>query len=481
MGWFSRLQLGSETGPDCERKNIAPAFSEASFRGGHAPPARPTGFELAPAKDLDPGRKYTAIIPPLNRLGQCLALWAALAAPAAHAAAPIRGALEPVASVEADYLRSNRQALPKSGTPAQLPPGFLDEPGPRFFLLGEVHGVATNNDVDLTLLKFFQRTAKIRTYVSEISYAHSWYLNRFLRTGNEAPLDRVFEQLRGRTVDASREKRGFWEAMRRWNLSLPPRDRIGIAGIDLERFPGITLSFLREELEGSAAVPRNLRTAAAGLLRLTADAAPAELKEAADNLGAAIDKARAECSAAFGDEALFGIEQAIRNLRDRDRAAPGHGDFDRIRDRAIYDNFLALSGRLPAGSLYGRIGFAHVAQHAYQGKHWLSYFLNRPPSRWAGRVVGIWPLYRQSRRLAILNHHTGAIDCSDDSILTEPFGRAAESDITLFKLTGSDSLFSRHLFIPGGADGGVTTDYFQYVVLMNNASAATPWPPPPGG
>jgi hypothetical protein len=356
----------------------------------------------------------------------------------------------------AQYLASHAAALPAGGLPADLPSGFLAAAGPRLYLLGEVHGAATNNDADLTLLKTLQRTAGVRTYLCEVSYAQSWYLNRFWEKGNATLLDLVFTQLRGRTVDGSQEKRAFWENLRRWNESLPAAERITIVGVDFERFSGISLAFLRQELGPlgeSGAVEKVAREVAAN---------------------------RPKFLAALGPDRLFGVEQALRNLRDRTRASTFHGPaFDEFRDQALSGNFLAMTGRLPPGSIYGRVGFAHVAQHRYDGSYWLSYYLDRRPSPWAGRVIGIWPLYVHSRRLALLNGHYEIVDVDDELGPTGPFEAAASSDLTLFQLGAPGSPFRHRLIVPARAEGGATTEYFQYVLLLKNTPPARPWIPPP--
>jgi len=244
--------------------------------------------------------------------------------------------------------------------------------------------------------------------------------------------------------------------MRRWNQALPAAERVTIAGVDLERFPGISLAFLRQEL------------------------GPLGESGAVEKVAREVAASRPRFLAALGPDRLFGVEEALRNLRDRTRAGSFQGPaFDEFRDRAIFGNFLAISGRLTPGSIYGRVGFAHVTQHAYDGGHWLSYYLNRRPSPWAGRVVGIWPLYAHSRRLALLNGHYQIADCEDELGPTGPFVAAAPTDLTLFQLVGPGSPFSRRLVVPARAEGGVTTEYFQYVLLLKNTPPAQPWIPVP--
>ena len=138
------------------------------------------------------------------------------------------------------------------------------------------------------------------------------------------------------------------------------------------------------------------------------------------------------------------------------------------------ENLRALDAHTPLGPTYGRVGFAHVLQHRFDGTDWLSSYLHRAGSPWAGRVVGIWPIYDHSRRLALANGRYGEVACADDPALVEPFADAARTNLTLFRLDGADSPFRRLLSIPGGAEGGVTTDYVHYALLLRQAPADTP-------
>jgi hypothetical protein len=58
---------------------------------------------------------------------------------------------------------------------------------------------------------------------------------------------------------------------------------------------------------------------------------------------------------------------------------------------------------------------------------------------------------------------------SDDSAWMKPLAEAASSQVTLFRLTGADSPFTKAIYQFTGGSGGVTTDYAQYFVLIKDA------------
>lgn len=425
--------------------------------------------------------------------------WILLAGGAGIAAA--RGQDPDLAAATA-FLRANRVALPLA--PEPRPAIALVAPSPaKIFLVGELLGVAETNPTDLALLSYLHDAARVRTYLGELSHAHAELLNDYLGSGDTRILDFIFEQMEGSIV-CSREKRQSWIDLRRWNLRLPPNERITIVGVDLERFrPELTLAYLRRLLRAGS---RNPAVAQAGSL---IDAAgphppPEAARALADALAARLGRGRADYAAALGPR-LFDYELALRNLEDRYRCYADPTRFDQLRDRVMYENLCLQERHRPLGPMFGRIGSGHVLQRRFDGVDRLGELLAQEGSPWKGRVASFFPLYASSRHLATDGRPYHAEACDDDPRLLAPFLGAASGPVTLFRLAGPLSPFDRDRAAPGevwrwgsnqlrfagapnavgngrlfgGFDGGVATDYFQYVVLFEGARANTAFAPSP--
>ncbi|WBW96494.1 hypothetical protein [Oceanirhabdus sp. W0125-5] len=77
-----------------------------------------------------------------------------------------------------------------------------------------------------------------------------------------------------------------------------------------------------------------------------------------------------------------------------------------------------------------------------------------------------WPS-NNGEKYGETRNHSDIIDMN----LIDKYG---SEDITLFKLHGKDSPFNnKHYFIKSPY-GGVTTEYFQYLILVKNSRGATP-------
>ncbi|MFC6222509.1 erythromycin esterase family protein [Hymenobacter artigasi] len=103
----------------------------------------------------------------------------------------------------------------------------------QLFLLGEAHGVQRPQELDFALLKHLNQRAGVRTYVAEVDCAKAYYLNEYLRTGDEATLDLVFRSWLAETSQwANQDFRAKLQRIRAWNLTLPANRKVRFLGLD---------------------------------------------------------------------------------------------------------------------------------------------------------------------------------------------------------------------------------------------------------
>ncbi|MBU6120082.1 erythromycin esterase family protein [Hymenobacter siberiensis] len=103
----------------------------------------------------------------------------------------------------------------------------------QLFLLGEAHGVQRPQELDFALLQHLNQRAGVRTYVAEVDCAKAYYLNEYLRTGNEATLDLIFRSWLAETSQwANQDFRAKLRRIRAWNLTLPATRKVRFLGLD---------------------------------------------------------------------------------------------------------------------------------------------------------------------------------------------------------------------------------------------------------
>jgi hypothetical protein len=262
--------------------------------------------------------------------------------------------------------------------------------------------------------------------------------------------------------------------MRDWNLTLGKQERVRVVGVDIEHQVRISIWHLAGLVKSPA--PAAIRDVTSRLAEMAATKpADADIQNLAGELIASLQEHPREYADLLADR-LFDFELVAANLQRVAEYYAGKksGTYNALRDRAMYDTFRKVEARMPGAKFYGRWGNAHVSQLRYDNAGWLASLLDRPDSPVAGKVVSIWPLYQNSEQLLSSGNRYSTRSLSDNPALLKPFIEAAASQVALFKLTGPDSPFAKSLYRFSRSDGGVTTDYAQYFVLIRDAAASHP-------
>lgn len=133
----------------------------------------------------------------------------------------------------------------------------------RLFLLGEMHGYARVQAIDLALLAHLNKKLGIRFYMAEIDPATAIIFNHYLRTGDEKNLLNVFEiwhderQSQWGNLDFLEKIR----AVKELNASLPVEHKIRFIGVDgptKEKFLSMAQALPSVENDASYAVNQTL-------------------------------------------------------------------------------------------------------------------------------------------------------------------------------------------------------------------------------
>ena len=229
-------------------------------------------------------------------------------------------------------LATNRQSLDLSDSGAHFDASLIDTRGKRIFFLGESHGVAINEDLDFDLLRYLHRTAHVRIYFPEMSYAHACLLNRYLETGDEDLRELLFGELRN-TSAWTRERRWFIRRIGAWNASLDRRDRIRMVGVDVEHQPRVSMRFLADSVVAAhREAPGSIKATVARIDAFLDSSSPcqpmwafcADLRQFAEELVSSIQQHRSDYLALLGDR-LFDFEIVANNLEQSSEFYDGRG------------------------------------------------------------------------------------------------------------------------------------------------------------
>jgi hypothetical protein len=132
----------------------------------------------------------------------------------------------------AAFLRANVVVSGRvtGGLAFAFPPAFYDS---RLILLGESHGFAAPQILDLELLAHLNQQIGLTDYLAEVDPVQAQMLNAYLTSGDEAILDRVFDHWdRTGAQWGNRAFEAKVRGVRALNEDLPAERRIRFIGID---------------------------------------------------------------------------------------------------------------------------------------------------------------------------------------------------------------------------------------------------------
>ncbi|HZK56710.1 MAG TPA: hypothetical protein VFD17_00240 [Clostridia bacterium] len=339
----------------------------------------------------------------------------------------------------------------------------------KMFLTGENHGVKANIELRKKFLRYYKEKTNFKYYLCELPYSMTYFLNIYLETKDENILNDIYEPLKG--TDAwNKDEYDYWGYLYKFNKGLPKNDRIILIGSDIEHQPQNAIRFMKYCLDKnhvSGAINDYIEEF------INKDDI---MDEESEHFYKRIKKKLAQNEDSYRNllgEYYFKFKHVNNNLMNRLEVYTGN-NFNGVRDVKAYENFLNISSRMPKGKYFGQLGLSHIFQKSFPQISWFGSSLNKEGSQFRNKVLSVAYAYQNCRYLypTTRRNYESSIDTLDSSI--EEFGYFIDSDYTLFKLNGEGSPFKKELIWPlehKSPTGGVTIDYFQYLVVAKDSEA----------
>ncbi len=385
----------------------------------------------------------------------------------------------PTAFAGYDYLAKNQKIIKSGDGEIILPKDLLADSlvGKRLFLTGEHHGLAINQTLELAFLKYFQEHAQVKYLLMETPYSSSQLINEYLAGGDESYLDQYFAPVVG-TYAWTKENYNFLRQLYAFNQTLPPDKRIQAIGIDIEHQEETAINFLLACLPAQKA-PLQIQFALANLKSVPAHLKlnPKRVRDIVEELAKDIDKYPHIYEEYLSDN-FFAFHLVADNICNKFVAydakdSPIAGAFNDLRDKMIYENFQKVYPRLPAGNFFGQWGLNHIFQKRQGNTDWVASLMNQTDSPLHNKILSIAYIYLASQRLERYLYKAVPIHSTVNKDLAEMM----EGNLVLINLTEDGSPFAEDLiwFLSELKPAqGVTTDYFQYILLIKGAEPSTP-------
>ncbi|MBC3540690.1 hypothetical protein ACFSC6_12440 [Rufibacter sediminis] len=386
----------------------------------------------------------------------------------------------------------------------------LNQPSPAFpifdsafyqkqiFFLGEAHGTAAPQALDFALLQHLNQRVGLRHYLAEVDYSQAYFLNEYLRTGDERHLQTVFQVWAKQNAQWGNQN--FYDKLKKiraLNQTLPEARRISILGVDKLQDLNTTRLFLKAVL---GRFPENgLKDSAYVTLQKVVFADTLDEDAFTAAAGQFLSRVSPASSGTKGAADLhFDLQHTLENV--------AYLSSKTRRDSVMYLNLVSVTKarHLEKAKLYGMWGLFHTLPVAVERGVPFAYYLQQENSPYRGKTVSIGVYTLDSENMmpaaalpAFLSKGERYVNsglANNDGPMVFVHGikdlRAAsrEHTLTLFKTDAPDSpyrtssrLASFKVLFPNqsiafAGEHPRLTQVFRYVCLVRNSPALTPLP-----
>ena len=346
-----------------------------------------------------------------------------------------------------------------------------DLEGKEIYFTGEYHGTQENGKLKMKFLRYFKEKTGFTYYLCEDSYSGTYFLNKYLNSGDERILEEVYKPLKG-TFAGNKDGYNHWKELYEYNKILPEDEKIKIIGVDIEHQTENSYRYFMDVLPDKEI--------------------PMEISQIIDQLkdnyyklnrGEYIDivqfskilqkdifeKEKIYKEYLGGD--FFGFNLVNNNILNKYEAySQRDNDWNNVRDKMIYDNFMDIYAEISPGKFYGQWGLDHAFQSKIQDTMWFAAYLNKKGSIFENKILTIAYFYDNCEFMNQSGIGTNTWSSLSKNSAIKRFNDLLEENITLYKLNGED-IPPELLYESGNI---AITDIFQYMVIIKDSKAEEP-------
>jgi hypothetical protein len=357
------------------------------------------------------------------------------------------------------------------------------------FLLGEAHAVHLNFPIQTKLLHYLNQEAGVTYYLAELPYTFGVLFNDYLRTGDTEVLDYVMKESIG-TAGGIKEQYDFVVNIYEYNKQQPEDKQIQFLAIDSDINMNIGFTTLQRFLKDKN-IPADLTDQLTQINTLIQpniffpEQATPEIRNYLDQLSTDLLSRKnlyEKVLESDYEEFAFIVKNMIQGTELIDANNRSNAEFNVIREGVFKENFSHLVKKLPTvAKFFGLWGREHIylseltAQGYSEQIPHLGQILNEQIDATKGKVLSIAYAYKNSRLYSpsSTGPQSAVEDLSHINLLTT---HAKDQEAMLFKLNHEDSPFHQQtFFITDRKVKEGTTNYFQYMILIQNSKAASPY------
>lgn len=375
------------------------------------------------------------------------------------------------------YLRKNRADITQMNDLHELLNQDINNN--QVFLIGESHGIMKNAESEWMIIQYLILSTDIRYIMYEIGPSEASLLNKYLVNGDKKILDKIFGLKKG-TINYSVDNYEFWNKVYQFNKDRAKDNKISVIGIDIEQLPSISLFYLNEKFNSvnSEKVKSDFTLFFNDLKEVSGSSITdqwSSLKVASSTLLDQISKKESEFYDEFQDELVY-IKIVLKNLIIKAEFEDlNEVESIRVREKAMYDNFIALFSSLPKGKVVGVLGRDHIflkAGPSKLGENTRFGMMLNDSSVFENKVISFAIVYNNCEKYNIFS---GEPFLYQDTMNTMSSLNHIEKDkakTILYRLNSRNSPFNKYQFFVQSFNEFPTTDYFQYILFIQESEAS---------
>ncbi|GAA0863178.1 hypothetical protein [Paraclostridium tenue] len=342
---------------------------------------------------------------------------------------------------------------------------------------GEDHSLNKDNLFKIKMIKYLKKEIGLNYCLDEIPYTSAYFINKYLETGNENILKRVFKNSKD-TAFCNKDDYRSYKQLYEFNQTLPKDKRIKILGPDIEHNPKTSLDYIINIIKNKDLCTTPLKELIINLKNHeNSSVDKVNLKTCAEKLLKDITKNEDIYKDIFKEE-FENFSYVLNNIQQMCISyLQPHKSWNIVRDNYIYENFKYLDSKINNAKYFGQWGGFHILQETFYdefNKNKIDFFasLLNKDKKYKGKILSIHYGYQNS---GVVDKITSS---QIDLILFDDYINS-QDDAILFKLNNKFAPFSSNFIWPfehkfKAKKDQYTSDYIQYLLMIKDSKVSKP-------
>lgn len=363
----------------------------------------------------------------------------------------------------------------------------------QIIFTGEYHALQKDDLFRMKLINYLQEEIGLNYYLAEMGYSSAYFFNKYLESGDEEILKKVFSNLKG-TQGFNKDDYNFFKDLYEFNKTLIEKDKIKIVGIDIEHNMGSSYDYIKDiikdetlKTEALEKTLESLKTIQSYTKILTSVNKDEDYKmKLFNDLNSKIDillediKNNKNLYINLFKEDFFGFEIVAKNIKTKylSEFTDDTEKYLRIREEQMHENFITQDEKIDDAIYFGQFGALHINKSSakvakvqsetkttYVDFESIACRIDKS-NKYKGKVMSI-----------LYNYEDKYDDEESSYINREIFNNYlnSEDDCILFDLRNSNSPFKEKYISPFNGEEIYDnkkhiTDYIDYMVILKGVS-----------